>query len=35
MTGAAPLTTYYFRVSVTMTHFTGEWSEAVSVMLLP
>jgi hypothetical protein len=34
MTGLTPLTTYYFRVSVTISRVAGEWSEDTSVMLL-
>ena len=34
MTGLTPMTTYYFRVSVTISRVAGEWSQATSVMLL-
>jgi hypothetical protein len=34
MTGVAPMTTYYFRVSVTMARVVGEWSQPTSVTLL-
>jgi hypothetical protein len=34
MTGVTPLTTYYFRVSVTIARVAGAWSESTSVTLL-
>jgi hypothetical protein len=34
MTGLTPMTTYYFRVSVTISRVVGEWSQSTSVMLL-
>jgi hypothetical protein len=34
MTGLTPMTTYWFRVSVTISRVTGEWSQPTSVMLL-
>jgi hypothetical protein len=34
MTGVTPLTTYYFRVSVTIGRVAGEWSQATSAMIL-
>jgi hypothetical protein len=33
MTGLTPMTTYWFRVSVTISRVTGEWSQPTSVML--
>ena len=32
--GLAPMTTYYFRVSVTISRVAGEWSEATSAVVL-
>ena len=34
MTGLTAMTTYYFRVSVTISRVAGEWSQPTSVMLL-